>query len=208
MLLHLVPQISNVYKNVDVTLVDVKIPKLDLTLTSGIDLKTNRPYPNKTYQVACRKDVRVLTAGLIVETKEFLPRFSVFTRWSIQPTKTLTHILTHIVHYEVRDRDFDTISDNHVLLLATDEFTYRKSEELRDLPPLTTQPRMEVLFNKQRHRRGEYVDIKDTYSADGCLIQRVEHLSIPSIERERLALPGFYGDKIPSINQKIVANHL
>ncbi len=81
MLLHLVPQIVNRYLDVELELIDVQIPELNVILTGGEDLVVRKPFPNKTYHVACRKVGRKAVHGLYLEVGKQLTKFSVVTRW-------------------------------------------------------------------------------------------------------------------------------
>jgi len=55
MRLHLEPKILNKYADIDAELVSVEVPEVGLKLIGDKEIVTRRPYPNKQYQVACRK---------------------------------------------------------------------------------------------------------------------------------------------------------
>lgn len=102
MLIHLIPQIYTPYA-VPVRLIDVAIPELGLVLDGHKDLAIRRPFPNKRYWVACRKVGQKAIAGFLVESKAFVPAYTVTTRWAVNADTVLTHSVAHVV----LDKDFD-----------------------------------------------------------------------------------------------------
>ena len=52
----------------NVALVDLQIDPLGIRLVGGDDLATRRPYPNKMYAVACRKQGQKAINGILIET--------------------------------------------------------------------------------------------------------------------------------------------
>ncbi|WP_255653935.1 DUF6012 family protein [Arsenophonus apicola] len=68
MLLHLSPRYYLRYSDVQLDLIDVSVPELNLTLKGGVDIVARTPYPNKCYQIACRKKGRKAINGIFIET--------------------------------------------------------------------------------------------------------------------------------------------
>ncbi|ELA7456835.1 hypothetical protein WB881_000333 [Vibrio parahaemolyticus] len=205
MLLHLVPQIMNRYSNVELELIDVQIPELNVTLTGGNDLVVRKPFPNKSYHVACRKVGRKAVHGLFLEVDKQLTNFSVITRWKAKCanwTDEQEKTLTHRVNYTVADTDFDVISDDHTMQYAQFEFESRWLTDFRIDPPVNTQPRMDLLICEY-HKRGENISLKDEYK-DVVMVNRVEDITLPTIEKERLMERGAHNDRLPTLDQRFV----
>ncbi|WP_375751568.1 DUF6012 family protein [Vibrio sp. HN007] len=203
MLLHLVPQIINRYKEVELSLVDVQIPELNVVLTADKDLVVRRPFPNKTYFVACRKTGRKAMHGLFLEVDKQLKSFTVITRWNAksaywEPETGKT--LTHQINYTVADSDFDAISDDHTLLYGQFEFESRWLIDFTVDPPVNTQPRMDVLVCEY-HSRGENISLKDEYEGS-MMVKRVEDITIPTIETERLMKRGMHNSRLPAFEHR------
>lgn len=196
MLLHLVPQIVNKYSDVVVSLIDVQIPELNVTLKADIDLVVRKPFPNKTYLVACRKIGRKAIHGLYIDVDKQLEHFSVITRWAVNATR----VVTHKVNYTVADTDYDAISDDHTMLYAQSNFESRWLTDFKIDPPVNTQPRMDVLFC-EHHKRGGNVLLKDDH-INGFLVQRVEDITIPTIEIERLTERGMFSNRMPALENR------
>ncbi len=207
MLLHLVPQIMNRYLNVELELIDVQIPELDVTLTGGKDLVVRKPFPNKTYNVACRKVGRKAIHGLYLEADKQLENFSVITRWKAKSELWTTEpekVLTHKVNYTVADIDFDVVSDDHTLLYGQFGFESRWLTDFRVDPPVKTQPRMDVLVCEY-HKRGENISLEDEYE-DVVMVNRVEEITVPTVEKERLMKRGMHNDRLPSFEQRFIVD--
>lgn len=169
--LHLAPKIYAPNVSVAPQLVDVRIPEIDLYLEAGLQLRTSKPYPNKGYIVASKKEERSASNGLVVQTPEFLSEFSVITRWCAYSNLTLTHV----VQYEIIDDEFDAVTDLHTA------YNYHKRWSYYDAP-VATQPRMDLLTNNKKHQRGKANCIEDEYSFDGVLVKRTEKQRIHTIK--------------------------
>ncbi|EGR0437968.1 hypothetical protein FDE29_13795 [Vibrio parahaemolyticus] len=207
MLLHLVPQIMNRYSNVELELIDVQIPELNVTLTGGKDLVVRKPFPNKSYHVACRKVGRKAVHGLYLEVDKQLTNFSVITRWQAKCanwTDEQEKALIHRVNYTVADTDFDVISDDHTMQYAQFEFESRWLTDFRIDPPVNTKPRMDLLICEY-HKRGENISLKDEYK-DVVMVNRVEDITIPTIEKERLMKRGELDDRLPTLEQRFMVD--
>ncbi|MFN1619679.1 DUF6012 family protein [Vibrio rotiferianus] len=203
MLLHLVPQIMNRYSNVELELIDVQIPELNVTLTGGKELVVRKPFPNKSYHVACRKVGRKAVHGLFLEVDKQLTNFSVITRWKAK-CAIFINTLTHRVNYTVADTDFDVISDDHTMQYAQFEFESRWLTDFRIDPPVNTQPRMDLLICEY-HKRGENISLKDEYK-DVVMVNRVEDITLPTIEKERLMKRGELDDRLPTLDQRFIVD--
>lgn len=114
MLLHLSPTLCN--QGRDVALVDVYVLPFGLRLVGGVDVVARRPYPNKTYHVACRKVGNKAVRGFLVEAPAPLTRWTVVSRWAVDAER----LLTHTVRYQLLDSDFDAASDSMVLWYGTE----------------------------------------------------------------------------------------
>ncbi|MEZ8930339.1 MULTISPECIES: DUF6012 family protein [unclassified Vibrio] len=205
MLLHLVPKIMNRYSNVELELIDVQIPELNVTLTEGKDLVVRKPFPNKSYHVACRKVGRKAMHGLYLEVDKQLTNFSVITHWKAKCANWADEqekTLTHRVNYTVADTDFDAISDDHTLQYGQFGFESRWLTDFRINPPVKTQPRMDVLICEY-HKRGENISIEDEYQ-DVVMVNRVEEITLPTVEKERLIKSAAHNDRLPTLEQRFI----
>ncbi len=182
MRLHLEPKILNKYADIDVQLISVEVPEIGLKLIGDEDIITRRPYPNKQYHVACRKKGKKAISGFFIDVSERLNYFTVITTWKTSEKDTLTHT----VLYTVADNEYGAVSDNHILLNASSEYKSRYVGRIASDAPVNSQPRMDVIVDYGKHGRGEIADITDTYSPSGSLTGRLERITVPTIEMERL----------------------
>ncbi|MGV7193595.1 DUF6012 family protein [Xanthomonas axonopodis] len=72
-------------------LIDITVAPFGLVLRNGIEVVARRPYPNKRYQVACRKIGRKAMNGLLIETTGTVDAFRVVTRWAVEGEMLCTH---------------------------------------------------------------------------------------------------------------------
>lgn len=183
MIIHIVPQIYNEYSDFNINLVDVSIPELALTLKCDTDLVLCRPYPNKNYLVARRKQGRKAQAGFLVDTKSQLSSFSVVTRWAVNAETVLVHTAVH----SVLDHDFGLVTQDPNLWYGMDsEFKSRWPEaSAYNYSPLQLQPTMRFVNNADVKK--EVGAVVDSISSSGeFILDRRETLALPSIEPERL----------------------
>jgi hypothetical protein len=180
MLLHIRPRLFSGYRNV--SLIDLKIEPFGLHLVGGRDLKIGRPYPNKRYAVACRKQGHKAMDGILIETKSFVKEMSTTARWAIEAELCVTHS----VDYKILDREFDAASDNMVLWHACCKelggWSNRFPPGVWMSVPVVTEPAMEVdpgPFDDRR-KREDVVDKSDN------IVSRHEVFSMPTIEPERI----------------------
>lgn len=83
-------------------------------LEGGVDLATRRPYPNKHYAVACRKEGHKAIDGILIETPRPVDEMHTTARWAIGAAFSVTHQ----VRYKLLDHDFDAASDHKVFWYA------------------------------------------------------------------------------------------
>jgi len=193
MLIHLAPQFltdENSGPNVEVQ--TVRIPELDLTLQGGVDLVTRRPYPNKRYQVACRRKGQKAIDGFFIATDARIDRLTVLSNWLINNTEVVTHEL----HLTVMDEDFQGVTTALKLFHATSHtlggWSSRWPDHLDEITPASGTPRMET---NSRTKKG---NIQDRY-ANGRISHRKEVLVVPTVEEERLMVDASWVDRMPSV---------
>jgi len=147
---------------------------------------TCHPFPNKWYHVGCRKNGRRKAfAGLLVESKQFLPVYTVVARWGLNNMK---EVLNHRVEHVVMDNEYDCVSDSTLLWQGFEGGALGNWESKWPVcysgTPVKTDPRMDLVPPKITRETEPH----DTYSADGILDSRVERLMVPTIQRERLSV--------------------
>lgn len=197
MLIHVSPKIIQLSAYVDVELIDVSIPELDLVLRNNEEITTRKPYPNKCYHVACRKVGRKAINGLLIESDKHLDSFSVITRWKIQGER----IATHTAEFNVVDKEHSLVSDNMILwanldfvpLSTKDNFKCRTPDSMMKYSPLEAQPTMSVTPEEIRTCA---VNATDTV-AGGFIIERKQVIDVPTIEVERMDLGIIQGLRLP-----------
>jgi hypothetical protein len=190
MLIHVTPKIysgSN-SRSVDVSLVDLKIPEFGLSLRGGEHIVGRKPYPNKLYTVACRKQGREAVKGLLIEIGGRVKNFTVVTRWELQAEI----VIQHIVKYHVLDEDFETVTDS--MLLWHD----RWPKSAKNYTPASHQPRMDVFSGN-----GRKGDFHDTVNSSGIVLERHETFHIPTIEKVRLERQDFLSNRLPFFESAI-----
>jgi len=179
MLIHLTPQfytceLSGPY----VGLVDLQIDELDISLRAGQHLATRRPHPNKRYVVGCRKTGTKAISGILIETAQPVPTFTVVARWAI----AAEIVVTHRVQYVVLDDEFDAVTDRMQLWYPKSSwgFASRLPEVHKESVPCEAQPRMQL--QEDPPKAGVIQDIV----AGGIISERTEAFSLPTVERARL----------------------
>ncbi len=159
-------------------LVDIECEELDLQLKGGRDIVARRPYPNKSWLVACRKRGRKAINGILVETESPVQQFTTVTRWAVAAEV----IVTHRVRYVVLDQELDATS-SYVLLWGDrlpQDYPVKGS-------PLQVEPCMELVPGIER-----VGDVTDTLSNHSCplgpgaILERSEVFHLPTIEDQRL----------------------
>ena len=83
MLLHIRPQLFFPFSEA-VEIVELRLDPWGLQLRGGIDLVARRPYPNKRYNVACRRQRRKAIDGILVQVaNSAVDEFHYTARWAI-----------------------------------------------------------------------------------------------------------------------------
>jgi uncharacterized protein DUF6012 len=192
MLLHIRPRLLSPFKIV--SLIDLRIEPLGIHLLGGTDLTTGRPYPNKFYAVACRKQGRKALDGILIETEKFVDQFSYTARWAVEAELGVTHQ----VDYKILDRDFDAASDSmmlwHRCCTELGGWSNRFPSGSETTIPMTTEPMMEIDPRCFDNRRS----CEDTIEG-GWIVSRREVFYMPTIEPERI-LQTKLAERMPTID--------
>ncbi|WGM03963.1 DUF6012 family protein [Arsenophonus nasoniae] len=192
MLLHLSPRYYLRYSDIQLDLIDVSVPELNLTLKGDVDIVARTPYPNKCYQIACRKKGRKAINGFFIETDKKLTNFTQITRWAVNG-----EIATHKIHFHILDSDFDAITSEIMMWHPFHDtpFLSRRSKLHEKWIPATDQPRMlPSIENKKKSQREQQRRIYNLISDDGFIIERTEFFPIHTVETHRITIP-FWGNK-------------
>lgn len=215
MLLHINPRFYLDILDTDVEVIDLSIPELGITLKSGTDLVVRKPWPNKCYSVVCRKKGQKAIKGIFIETDIPLQEFTVITNWKVSPYWSHHHNLKHTVHFKVIDSDYDAVTDDIMMWNGFHNTPYRSRlpESHAEWIPAVDSPRMVFspqLRNKPAAREHQ---ISDVLSEDGKFLkERVEFYAVPTVERERLAVPFWGNDRFPSpgdaFSAMVIGNNL
>jgi hypothetical protein len=191
MLFHFRPRLLSPFRNV--ALIDLEIEALDVHLVGGVDLATRRPYPNKRYVVACRKQGQKAIDGILLEIAKNIKELCYTARWAIEAE----FCATHRVDYKLLDQEFDAASDNMILWHACSgelgNWTNRIPPRAKSDIPMVTEPIMEVLGCDVDGRRAR----KDFIEC-GMIISRHQLFEMPTIERERI-INTKLNDRMPPI---------
>lgn len=181
MLIHIAPRFLLQSLNEKVELIDVSIPELSVQLRNDIEIRAGKPFLNKKYLVAMKKNGRKNYTGISFLTEKILDQFSVVTRWAINAE----HISTHTVQYDILDHDFDVVSGELVLWYGFNvegkKFHSRFPKQY-DQAPIKYQPRME-LFTQNESR----ITISAEKTINGKITERHEKLATPSIPTEAIS---------------------
>ena len=183
MLLHIRPRLFSPFKYVE--LFELEIEPLGLHLRGGIDLATRRPYPNRHYAVACRKEGKKAIDGILLDTATVLDEFRATARWAVEAQL----VVSHHVDYKILDHDFDSASDDMTFWYACGASLGGWSNrcpawtELR--PCVMAPPTMEVLPRDAKRKR---IEAREDFidKENGFITTRHETFAMPTIEKERL----------------------
>jgi hypothetical protein len=203
MLIHISPKlyVSFCRRVFECDVVDVSIPEVGLILRGGKDIVARRPYPEKQTLVVCRKRGRHAINGILVETEQFLPSFTVITRWAVDAEV----VTTHRVRYMVMDSDYDAVSDN--IMLWGPRKSHSECFESR-VPPYarknrtgSVEPQMTLLLQAsgdddvpKNQCAWEWID------GNGLVRERIETFRMPTIQRDRLTPEWSLDKRFPEIN--------
>ena len=194
MLLHLEPRLLWPYRKA--AILDLLIEPFGLWLVGGVHLATCKPYPNKHWKVACRKNQRrKVFTGILIELPDAADTWRMTARWCVEDAL----VVTHRVDYRLIDRDFDAASDNESFWGAT----WPPVGGWPDRTPCPaleqSPPQMEVLPREYEERQ-KPVTYRDTLNRDGTLIvERSQAFAMPTIEGGRL-MKGEFSSRIPPLD--------
>lgn len=201
MLIHITPKFYHPHRrDLAVELVDLKVPELGLRLRSGTDLVTRRPYPNKHYEVGCRKTGQKAISGIFVQADRHVAHYTVTSRWAVGADR----VLTHVVRYEVLDADFDCVTDEMTTWSARPEQGWSSRWPAKTgphKPPCSAAPRMDLKDDSRS--TSDFPQVHDTW-CDGWLIRREETFSLHTIQLDRI-FSGIHGDRMPQLEHAFQA---
>ena len=192
MILHLRPRLFSPFS--EVKLVDLRIEPFGLCLNEK-QLATRRPYPNKRYAVACRRQGNRAIDGILIETQP-VEELDLTARWAVEAHM----IVTHQVHYKLLDRDFEAASDDMVLWYGFRDWSSRWPEWAEGLAPVKAQPVMEVVPREEQpfEERPSVHGTEDIFNDEGLVVTRRQCFEMPTIEPERLFCSEL-NDRVPGI---------
>lgn len=183
MLIHITPRfICCRQSGPNVSLADLTIAELGLTLIGGTDIVSRRPFPNKTHVVACRKAGLKAVVGIFIESPARLSTFTVVSRWAISNKRLVTHRLS----YTVLDEELDAVTDNMAFWRP---YYCKESGELQPSrwpasaigqTPSQAKPRMELTPRE---------DVRSTaqdFVMRGCIVERTEVFHMPTVSKTLL----------------------
>lgn len=195
MLIHLVPKLylPNA-PTVSAEMLELKIVELGMTLRGGLDIDVRRPYPNKSYRVACKRIGQKAMDGILVRAPAFMRQITTEATWLVNGTLTLKHRIER----HVLDEDLDATSDKMTLWYSSRQegFEYRWPSCYAALSPVDAQPRMDLLSSTSRPKH----DSIDTVSESGFVVSRTERFEIPTIESARINPDSPYINRIPPMH--------
>lgn len=204
MLIHLTPTFLNKYKNVKVSLESLtinvndnsnyEIPVEDLTL--------KKPYPNKSYYVACIKRRNKAFVGLLAHIEEKnINEFTVCEEWKTS-CDNVEKKHFHYITFNLLDNDSSIVSQDFLL------WQPYSSNIHKGWIPVNCTPIME--FDTNCLKRGvRYSDVQDGFYFDGILKQRSEKYYVPTMPHNELLERGnlLYSNRMPDINDGFNLTH-
>lgn len=206
MLLHLVPKCFGPLGRHTAQLLEFTLHGTDLHLIAGKDLRSCRPYPNKSYTVGCRADARAAENGFLVEAHVEVNRYwnRVFTttaRWGIE-AGGMQWISEHVVEHVILDDDFGpegVVSEEMTLWLGVQGLPSRHPN-LVPSPPCRVQPRFCVFDDGTDLGQIDlaFFATPSVTVTPGAVARRRETFFMPTIEPLRLNRPvSFAGVRMP-----------
>lgn len=194
MLIHLTPRYYLKYSDVQVDILDVTIPELNLVLKQGSDITIRTPFTNKNYKVACRKKGSKAINGIFVETDQYLRNFTVISRWAVNGA-----ISRHTIHYHLGDNEFDATTEEDLLWNGFFNTPYRarcKELALGGIP-VKRQASMITLSGDCNSNEDDNYWVYNESDGEGIIRVRTEYITLPTVERERLTTPFFGNKRLP-----------
>ena len=193
MLIHITPKHFNNSEGMGgprVELLSVVVPEFGLRLVGGKDVVARKPYPNKRYLVACRKQGQKAISGLLLSTDVVPQHYCVETTWTVDGQECL-----HRVLHTVLDSDFDLVSDHMLLWHAYRNFATRWPACYTD-SPAGSAPMMMVRPSPER-ARSEFLVTQRFNARTGVLEFKEQQCFQHSLESARLDASVFYDDRMP-----------
>jgi hypothetical protein len=187
MLLHVQPKLFSPFRNVALINLDI----LGLHLTQK-ELATRRPYANKRWAVACRRQGGTKAIeGILIETKAAVSEYRYIARWAIEAQ----HVVAHEVHCKIVDHDFDATSEDVMLWQACCKELGGWAARSCDFPRPRQEPAMEIFQSEVTPFNAD-----DTVDQCGMIVLRKQTWEMPTIERERIINSKLDHDRrIPSL---------
>jgi len=194
MLIHLTPRYYLKYSDVQVDILDVTIPELNLVLKQGSDITIKTPFKNKNYKVVCRKKGNKAINGIFIETEQYLQNFTVISRWAVNG-----EISRHTAHYHLRDNDFDATTEEDLLWNGFFNTPYRaRCKEMEVVGvPVKRQSSMITLSGDFNSNEDDNYWVYNEIDGEGIVRVRTEYITLPTVERERLTVPFFGNKRLP-----------
>lgn len=195
MLIHLTPRYYLKYSDVQVDIIDLTIPELNLVLKQGADITIRTPFSNKNYKVACRKKGLKAINGIFIETDAYLQGFTVIARWAVNG-----EISRHITHYHLRDRDFEAVTEEDLLWNGFFNTPYRaRCKEMEEVGiPAKRQSSMVTLSGDFNSNEDDNYWVYNESDREGIVRVRTEYITLPTVERDRLTVPFFGNKRLPA----------
>lgn len=183
----------------NVRLEQVEIPEFNFKGLDGEDIATRRPYPNKRYQVGCRKIGKKALSGFLFDIESPPDFFSMVCKWNVGGDITLVHKINYIL----KEKERAAATDYMVLWSAMSPglggFDSRWIDEYKELSPAEAMPRMSISpDNKKGFVNDEVVK--------GILVFREEDFYLPTIELERLNSQIGESFRVPNTKTALVIN--
>ncbi|MBF0786145.1 hypothetical protein E4T80_11810 [Muribacter muris] len=199
MLIHLTPTFINPFRDAKVTLERLSITAGNDRFEYDIpieDLALKRPFPNKTYYIACRKRKNKAFIGLLAHIEEDeINTFTVYEEWKTITDNGFEHSHFHYITFHLLDNKFNSVSQNFCLWQAY------STERHKDWASVSCTPKMELYakISKDNPRRNE---IEDGYYFNGVLKQRIEQYYVSTIPHSELFERGeiLFSNRMPDIN--------
>jgi Family of unknown function (DUF6012) len=149
-------------------LVELHVDALGVHLL-GKELRTGHPYPNKNYDVGCRRIGRKHIDGFLLSLSDWPPDFEVRAHWAIAEELA---VVKHKVRYKLIDKKFAAASDDMTLWYAAGNFGDRYLWA-KETPRIEAEPCMRT------RTKGKW------------LANKTEMFELPTIEPERILGPDY-----------------
>lgn len=191
MYIHIAPRMFAGRFSGEVELIDLVCVELGLHLQGSSDLTVRRPYPNKSYHVACRKVGQKAVLGILIETDKPVTEFNVVTRWGLKVDDG-TAVTTHRAHYQLINSEPDLDSGSDLFSEDMDIWSRKAREHFRSNHPqtLSQMPTMSVFADNSR-----CCDV--TFAQGAVVLERSESVYLSSASYQDLQ--GHYTGRMPAL---------